>query len=193
MDGSMYLTGVMMPQYGHGLQVSATVYNNETYELIENAVIYEWYRVNPYTFEMTLILGADDDFYVTTFEDIGYLIMARIKGDGISAGGYIQIMSWETVKIFNPTRLISYDSTGFTLEFSHLFNPSDLWDMIVYDEAYQVLEITDINPTMDPLVFEFVVDLSDTAHVSLELWTYTWFMGKSGFHEYHWGYIEFDL
>jgi len=193
MDGSMYLTGVMMPHYGHGLQVSATIYSNITYEFIENAVIYEWYRVNPYTYEMTLIFGADDDLYVTTFEDIGYLIMARIKGDGISTGGYIQIMSWETVKIFNPTRLITYTTTGFTLEFSHLFNPSDLWDMIVYNESYQVLEITEIKPTMDPLVYEFVVDLSTSSNVSLQLWNNTWFMGKMGKHEYHYGMIEFDI
>ena len=192
MDGSMYLTGVMMPEYGFGLEVSATIYDRDLATYIEDALIYEWYRVNPYTYEMTLIEGANESLYITTFEDVGYIILARIKGDGISADGYVQLLSWETVKVMNKTRLLSYSTTGFTLEFSHLFDPTDLEDLIIFDENYNVLTIIDIIPTMNPHVFEFVVDLSESSHVSLQLMNDTWVMVKDDQY-HHYQMIEFDL
>ncbi len=192
MDESMYITGVMMPEYGYGLEVSASIYDHDLDIYLENALIYEWYRVNPYTYEMTLIEGADESLYITTFDDVGYYILSRIKGDGISADGFVQMISWSTVKVMNPTRLISYTTTGFVLEFSHLFDPSDLESLVIFNEYYDELIITDIISTPNPFMFEFVVDLSESSHVALQLMTYSWMMIKLGSHM-HYQMIEFDL
>lgn len=192
MDGSMYLTGVMMPEFGFGLEVSATVYDHDLEMYLEDVLIYEWYRVNPYTYEMTLIEGATSNLYITTFEDVGYIILSRIKGDGISAGGFVQMMSWETVKVMNPTRLVSYTTSGFVLEFSHLFDPTDLESLVLFNEYFDELTITDIIATPNPFVYEFVVDLSESSYVSLQLVTNSWMMVKLGSYM-HYQMIEFDL
>lgn len=45
-------------------------------------VRYNWYRRNPYTFEMTLIEGANESTYTCKLEDVGYDIIGEICGDG---------------------------------------------------------------------------------------------------------------
>lgn len=61
--------------------------------VINNALTYQWYRVDPDNFEnITLISGATSNEYTTTSADKGYFILIKASGDNISAGGYCQLL-----------------------------------------------------------------------------------------------------
>lgn len=116
LDESMYHTGVMAPWVGRGLAASF-----QFKDLIQGALLpksalsYQWYRVNPKSYEMTPIPGATDTNYVTTTDDTGYHLMIQANGDGTTIGGFYKFLSgWDNV-IPNKAVVGSIELSGFTL------------------------------------------------------------------------------
>jgi hypothetical protein len=79
---------------GHTITASFTVKKNAPDNtVVEDALTYQWYRLDPDDFEnMTAIAGATSNEYTTTTADKGYFIMIRATGDGVDAGGYCQLL-----------------------------------------------------------------------------------------------------
>lgn len=78
---------------GHTITASFTVKNTSDNTVVEDALTYQWYRVDPDDFEnMAAIPGATSNEYTTTTADKGYIVMIRAAGDGVEAGGYCQLL-----------------------------------------------------------------------------------------------------
>ena len=88
-------SGIATPLVGQELGGLFTIFvramtydenNNEQYHEYTNedgVFRYQWYRRNPYTYDMTPIEGATDYTYTPTLEDAGYGLVQIIKGDDI--------------------------------------------------------------------------------------------------------------
>jgi hypothetical protein len=115
-DSSMFLTGVMYPWVGHGMEASFTVRKLSDDTDVTGGVSLQWYRVHPKTWEMTLIPGATNPLYTTTNDDVGgWLLVCRATGNGTTVGGFMQIGSGGGVKIPNKAFVSGFTSTGFRL------------------------------------------------------------------------------
>jgi hypothetical protein len=98
---AMHLTGVSAPQAGHGIEVemeirdyvSATDFSLNP--ILSDAIgSWTWYRVNPLDFdEKAPITDANSDFYTTTNDDRGKLIMVEANGNGSSFYGLVRIIT----------------------------------------------------------------------------------------------------
>ena len=164
-DESMFISGVMSPFVGRGLMIDPpTVWNLETSENVYGFVTYQWYRINPYTFETTLILGATSDTYITGPEDIGYLTMVRITGDEINVGGYLQIISHTETKVPVDYYISEQTESGFTIVFSHLMTLSDVESMTL-SNGFDALIPTSIVQGDNQATYHFTVDLSTTSEL----------------------------
>jgi len=117
-DGSYYVTGVMPPFVGCGASVGGiTASSQEAIELSDGDLLYQWYRVNPATFEMTEIEDATDNVYATTIADAGYCILCKVSGDNVDVGGYLQFMPLADDIISIPVQAYVSNATtsGFDL------------------------------------------------------------------------------
>ncbi len=83
---------------------------------------YQWYRVDPVTFEMEQIPGANTTQYTTQDADVGSAILFRATGDGVNIGGFTQVWApnfWGEVTppILTPNKAFISDvtSSGFVL------------------------------------------------------------------------------
>jgi hypothetical protein len=116
LDESMFLTGVMFPWVGRGLEASFTVRKLEDDSDVEGGISLQWYRVNPATFELIPIQGATNPLYVTTQADVGgYHLLVRATGDGVKVGGFQQVVSFGGVLIPNRSYATHFSATGFRL------------------------------------------------------------------------------
>lgn len=83
---------------------------------------YQWYRVDPITFEMEQISGANTTQYTTEDADLGSAILFRATGDEEHIGGFAQVWapnSWgqfiQPILIPNKAFISDVTSQGFTL------------------------------------------------------------------------------
>jgi len=164
LDESMWITGVMAPYIGRGLEASfsATKYGvdgaNEDY--VNENMTFQWYRVNPLTFEMTAISGATDLTYTTTEADAGYDLVIRATGDGINVGGYAQILASGENKISNKAFVSNLTTDGFTLNLYNSVNSLAVEDLILYDKNWNEVEITSVTPGSNSAIYNIVADIS---------------------------------
>lgn len=115
-DSSMFLTGVMYPWVGHGMQASFSVKKLSDNSDVTDGISLQWYRVHPKTWEMTLIPGETNPLYTTTNDDVGgWLLACRATGNGTTVGGFMQIQAGGGVKIPNKAFASNFTSTGFRL------------------------------------------------------------------------------
>ena len=96
-------TAVHSPNVGYGLEASCTVTEATSpytgVAVTSENISYQWYRVNPVDYEdIELIAGETSAIYVTTAADRGHLIMVRMTGDGVTVGGFVQVITDEVVK-----------------------------------------------------------------------------------------------
>jgi hypothetical protein len=115
LDESMFITGIMAPNIGRGLQAGFTVKKLSDGSDVVGALAYQWYRLNPASFEMTLIPSATNLTYITTEADAGYLTLIKATGDGVNAGGFVQIYSSMANVISNKATVSNVSNGGFTL------------------------------------------------------------------------------
>jgi len=115
LDESMSLSGIMAPFVGRGLSASFIVKKLSDDSPVTGYLTYQWYRLNPFTFEATAITGATSLTYTTTLADAGYNLMIRATGDGVHVGGFEQIMSGQRTVVPNKAFISGLSSLGFTL------------------------------------------------------------------------------
>lgn len=142
LDESMMLTGVMSPFVGRGLEASFSVINNDTKDAILTGLSYQWYRVNPYTYEHIEVTGATNLFYTTTIEDAGYYMAIIATGDEIIVGGRYEIISGgEPVSI--PVKTFGENATdnGFDLNFEYYLPYFDISSLQIMDSQYAFLNV----------------------------------------------------
>jgi hypothetical protein len=181
LDEGMYLTGTMFPYVGHGLYIDdVTVYTTENVEVF-GGISYQWYRLNPNTFEAILIVGETDQLYITTMEDVGYYIMVKIIGDGVTVGGYLQILSMSPVQLLNRAMVTDLNASGFTLSFEYDVTMSDLAFLKIYNQEYAEITPINITPTADPAVYQISLDMLGATELHLDIQTPVWILGHDMF------------
>ena len=174
LDISMFITGTMEPFVGHGLLLEEIYIYNLNGDSIESGYSLQWYRVNPYTYEEILIVGATNPLYVTTTDDLGYYLMVKVSGDEINVGGMIKIYNMETVKIKNYGYVTNETTMGFSIGFDYIVDIDDLSDLTIYSSTGQLIFIDSITATSNPAVFNIELDLIgvDSIYINLEQITY---------------------
>ncbi|WP_347490125.1 S-layer homology domain-containing protein [Desulfoscipio sp. XC116] len=116
----MDISGVMLPWVGRGLEAGFTArlsdYPSTAETVYENVYMdYQWYRVNPVSYETTAIRGATELEYITTEDDVGYSLLIRAEGDDENISGFAQIMSHHGIMIPNEAYISDVTETGFVL------------------------------------------------------------------------------
>jgi hypothetical protein len=114
-DESMYLTGIMVPWLGRGIAASFSVEKLSDNSKVTGGLTYQWYRVNPLTYESVAIQGATTLNYTTTLNDVGYLLKIRATGDGVTVGGFSDIFGSSKTIVGNKAFISNVTNTGFTL------------------------------------------------------------------------------
>lgn len=160
LDESMFLTGVMAPWVGRGLQVSYIVKKLSDGSVVEGGLTYQWYRVNPVTFEQTTIVGATGLTYATTTADIGYKIMAVATGDQTTVGGFYKMISGWSIVSPNKCFVTNPTTSGFTLNLYQDVAKLDTGELIMRDKDYVKVPIASVTKGTSSGVFQFNASLS---------------------------------
>lgn len=160
LDESMFLTGIMAPWVGRGLQASFTANKLDGNSVVEGGLSYQWYRVNPVTFERTLIIGADSLTYATKAADVGYRMMIVATGNQTTVGGFYQMLSgWEIVSP-NKSFVNNVSTTGFNLNLYYDAATLDTGDLVLKDKDWQVVPITAVSKSNTPGIFYVTAPLT---------------------------------
>ncbi|MFH1693468.1 MAG: InlB B-repeat-containing protein [Bacillota bacterium] len=184
LDMSMWITGTMYPYVGCGMIADAAVTDLDGV-VLDTPLNYQWYRVNPYTYETILISGATHEQYMTTLDDAGYLIMVRISGDEINVGGFTQIFSFDTIKVFNPGFITNVSESGFVLNLGYQVTIEDIQDYIfVYDQDGIELPVILVSSTINPAIYNIQVDLTGVTEIYVDITAGTWSLGSFDMYEY---------
>jgi len=153
---------------------------------------YQWYRVDPVTYEMEAIAGATSRDYEVQEEDIGHALLFRADGDGINIGGFTQIwVPWsndtpQTIKYSNKAFISDVTSDGFILNLymnvPAALSPDDL-ELYAYgpsapSEPLQIESVSFVPGSQSRLVV--AVDIPETGITSL------WLTGGT----VHWGIVS---
>jgi hypothetical protein len=155
LDESMWISGIMTPYVGRGLQASFTVSKLEDNSAVENALTYQWYRVNPATFEFIKIEGATDATYITTNADAAYALAIKATGNNVNAGGFVQVLSnWPNVHQVKAY-VSNISESGFTLNLFNKVNDIDTSYFLLVDKNYSPVKITSITKGENNAIYNF--------------------------------------
>jgi len=161
MDESMYLTGTMSPWVGRGIETSFGVKKLSDGTIVENGLTYQWYRVNPATYEYTPIPNATTTSYTTTVADVGYKLLIKATGDGTTVGGFQQIMSSQGVLYPNKAYTTNLTSSGFNLNLLYSVPSLTINELELRDKDGEKVEIISVSPTNNPAVYQIATTLSE--------------------------------
>lgn len=101
---------------GETITVSFTARTLEGWNSVDTKYLsYQWYRLDPETFELTKIKGATSLQYTLTTADIGSHVMVQATGDELNIGGYYQLVVTAPVVEPNKAFISDLDETGFIL------------------------------------------------------------------------------
>lgn len=189
LDESMAISGVMWPWLGRGLTASFTVRKLSDDSDVAGGLALQWYRVNPVTWAMTPISGATDATYITTAADVGgYHLLCRATGDGVTVGGFVQVMSSGGVKIPNKAYASLVAANGFRL---NLFKsvpslkPSDLTLSYWNGSADVSVPVTAVTALGSKAVYQISAAIPAAAgELSLRNESDVWGLGEEMAHGY---------
>ncbi|WP_291300852.1 cell wall-binding repeat-containing protein [Desulfosporosinus sp. BICA1-9] len=164
LDESMVISGVMAPFIGRGLTASftATQYVSDADDLVytDRYMTYQWFRVNPVTYEMTVIPGATNLTYVTTAADAGYHFIVRATGDGEKVGGYLQILAGRDNVVPNKAFISNVTNTGFTLNLHKTVSSLAVGDLILRDKDNAIVPIISVTAGANNAVFNILANIN---------------------------------
>ncbi len=162
LDESMFISGTILPWVGRGLQASFTVKKLEDNTEVDSSYLsYQWYRVNPATYEMTEIDGATDLTYITTEDDVGYELLIRATGDEENIGGFIQILSSSITMLPNKAFATNITESGFTLNLYKSVDNLTKDDLVLNDADGNLVPIISVTPVgSSKAVFNIEADMS---------------------------------
>jgi hypothetical protein len=189
----MWLSGIMMPWVGRGLEASFTVATTADGTPVTEGLTYQWYRVNPVTYERTAIPGATSTKYTTTMDDVGgFQLFCRATGDGINIGGFAQVKSSSGTIIPNLAYVTNVSKHKFTLNLQKSIDslPTETLTLSYQDTAtWQNIDIDITNVTkIAPAIYEITAEIPST-HVTYYLqnssntWRIAEEMATGEFHE----------
>ena len=144
LDESMFITGIMAPNIGRGLQASFTVKKLEDNTEVSGHLTYQWFRVNPLTFDMAPIENATGLTYTTTIADAGYKLALRATGDEVQTGGMAQIISSWPNLVSNNSYTSNADQTGFNLYLHKQLSGLTANELELTDVDYNPVAITNV-------------------------------------------------
>jgi len=102
-------------------------FRGETVVITLPLISYQWYRVNPATFELIEIPDATSASYTLTQSDVGYLILCRIfEPDIESFTGYCQVLGDGPIVFPNPGVVFDPSVDGFLLELFYTLDSSQV-------------------------------------------------------------------
>lgn len=160
MDESMWISGVMAPWVGRGLQARFTVRNIPEETEVTGGLSYQWYRVNPLTYAMTPISGATELTYITTSADVGYIMLIKATGDGQTVGGYVNYTSsWPIV---HPNKAYASDITlsGFRLNLFKYIDAIPVSELVLRDKDYEIVPVSSVTKVGNGAMYDIAVSLS---------------------------------
>ncbi len=160
LDESGYLSGVMSPWVGRGLLAGFTVKKLSDLSVVNNCLSYQWYRLNPLTYEATLIPGADSLKYITTLEDAGYQMMIKATADGINAGGFTTLISSQNNYVGNKSFATNINDNGFTLNLFKTVSGLNSSDLILTDKDGNPVTITAVNQGANAAIYNISASLN---------------------------------
>lgn len=170
LDESMMLTGVIAPFVGRGLlaSFSAVKYivdgkdvDEENYT--DENMTFQWYRVNPVTYEMTAISGATDLSYTTTEADAGYLLLIKATGDDTNIEGYSQVFSQSDTVIPNKAYISNVSDSGFTLNLYKNVDSLAVSDLDLYDTLGNPVTIDSVTQGANKAIYIITADISSAS------------------------------
>jgi hypothetical protein len=144
MDESMYLTGIMSPWVGRGIETSFGVKSLTDGSVIKDGLTYQWYRINPVTYESTPIPQATDTFYITKMEDVGYKLSIKATGNETTVGGFQQIMSNQVTDVPNKAFVNQLSYGGFDLNLYYSVPSLSVSELELRDKDYNLVEINSV-------------------------------------------------
>lgn len=175
MDESMFITGVMSPWVGRGLQTGFQVKKNSDNSVVEGGLTYQWYRVNPVTFEETAIPGADSLTYITKTADLGYKLMAVATGNQTTVGGFYKMMAGSNTVSPNKCYVTNPSTSGFGLALYYDVPSIGVNDLVLRDKDWTVVPVTSVQKGAGNGVFRINASLSlDKSPYSLQNKSYFW-------------------
>jgi hypothetical protein len=161
MDESMFITGIMVPWIGRGISTSFEFKNIIDQSVLPNtALSYQWYRINPLSFEGTAIVGATTTDYVTTIDDAGYKLAIVATGDQITIGGFYQFISSWNNSVPNKGFITNATVTGFTLNLFKTVTELKKEELILNGDNGQV-EITAVRKGDNDAIYHIDVPLAN--------------------------------
>jgi hypothetical protein len=180
----MWITEIRYPFVGYGLELSAvSIYTLDDVQ-VNGGYTLQWYRINPYTFEETAILGETNPIYITTMDDVGYFIMLEVKGDGVHAGGMMRILIEDTVKLMNPGFIANETNIGFDIGYLYEISLAELEDIIfITDQNGNPIAYTSIEETATPNVYHVNINLIGVDEIAVYIENSVMIVGQPS--EYH--------
>ena len=158
LDEAMWITGIMLPNIGRGLEASFGITNLIDSEPIEGYLTSQWYRIDP-NFEMTFIEGATNLKYITTDADAGYDLCIIATGDGVNVGGFKKVISsWGNI-IPNKAFASNVSNSGFTLNLFKVSNGLNVADLELRDKDYNIVSISTINQGSSAAIYNIAATL----------------------------------
>lgn len=165
LEESLWISGTMVPFVGRGLKASFTVtkfgetVGDPDVTFTDEHMTYQWYRVNPVSYELTEISGATNLTYITTEADVGYELLIRATGDGVNVGGYAQVMShWDTV-LQNNSYISNISGTGFTLNLYKTVDGLGISDLSLTDKNGAPVTITGVTQGANGAIYNISATL----------------------------------
>ncbi len=130
-------TNVMMPFAGfaiYDVYVCASNWSSGESVDVSQWVTIRWYRVDPVTFQMTLVPDVVGSEYITSSADAGYYIAFRAEGDGVHVGGYLQRIIQTEVSLLNPGYVSEASTDGFILHLYYAVDGMNPANFTIYDQ-----------------------------------------------------------
>ncbi|OHE44660.1 MAG: hypothetical protein A3K26_05465 [Tenericutes bacterium RIFOXYA12_FULL_35_10] len=184
LDMSMDMDGPMYPFVGYRMELGDISIYDLMGQPITGGYSLQWYRINPYTFEETIIVGATNSVYVTTMSDVGYYLMVEVMGDGVHVGGMMRILVEDSPKIFNEGYITNVTNMGFDIGFLYEISLIELQDIIQIMNAFGgELTYYSIETTATPNVYHVNINLIGVEEMFVSIENQVMIVGQNT--EYH--------
>lgn len=186
LDMSMVNTGVMYPYVGYGILLEDVTIYDLMGVVVTGGYTINWYRVNPYTFELTTIAGEHNHIYTTTLADVGQYLMVEVLGDGIKAGGFMRLLIDQMTKIHNKGFVQNVTNRGFDIGFEYQISLEMLEDLLeVRNINGEIIPYYSIETTGIDYVYHVNINLYHVSEIYIEVKNNAIITG--GVDEYHMG------
>lgn len=186
LDESFYLSGVMSPNIGRGILASFTVKKLSDESTISGSLSYQWYRVNPVTFEMTAIQDSTKLSYTTTIADAGYKLLIKATGDGINVGGFAQILVSSPNLAANKAFVNNISTAGFTLNLYKAISGLTANDLMLSDKDNNVIPVSSVTQGSNAAIYNIAatMDVNKSPYYLINIsnfWNIVSLLGEGNF------------